>query len=309
MNHKPFKFFLILAVLILASLACGRSAQQATPQAPAATAPTEAPTNTPEPSIQLGDEYRSQEGGFSFLQIPGWQTDEFFGFATHAPADADPDVGPTILLIGGLNEEDYDLNRAFSEFTTEFAADSSQNMTMGTPFDTTISGAPARGVDITGTNENGIPMAGRVIIVLVTSRQTLVAFGAATQDLWNQETAAYFDAVVDSLMFFEPVQETETIGEGGGGSIPGGEQPDAQRIEFRQWATSALASSEYGAWTAMQATGAPDIYPECADIDRAWASATSSGRDWLEVYLLSLSYTPKITSMKPTARIRLSALK
>ena len=54
---------------------------------------------------------------------------------------------------------------------------------------------------------------------------------------------------------------------------------------IRQWAVYATASSEYGnpAWSAMQATGAPDT-PECGDFPTAWASAEPDGYDWLELH-------------------------
>jgi polar amino acid transport system substrate-binding protein len=54
--------------------------------------------------------------------------------------------------------------------------------------------------------------------------------------------------------------------------------------ELRQWAFSAEASSQRGdpGWSAMQATGMPNT-ERCGDNDTAWASASSSGVDWLEV--------------------------
>jgi len=67
----------------------------------------------------------------------------------------------------------------------------------------------------------------------------------------------------------------------GGGDGGGGET--AQPIE--QWASSATASSYFGTtdrWSPDQATGAPDT-DECGDYDTAWASAISTGEDWLEV--------------------------
>jgi hypothetical protein len=52
----------------------------------------------------------------------------------------------------------------------------------------------------------------------------------------------------------------------------------------RQWAISAVASSEYGAsdWSAIQATGAPDT-PECGDHVTAWAAATAGTEEWIEL--------------------------
>jgi hypothetical protein len=52
----------------------------------------------------------------------------------------------------------------------------------------------------------------------------------------------------------------------------------------RQWAISAVASSEYGTsdWSAMQTTGAPNT-PECGDYVTAWAAASSDTEEWVEL--------------------------
>ncbi len=62
-----------------------------------------------------------------------------------------------------------------------------------------------------------------------------------------------------------------------------------------QWATSAAASSEYGAsdWSAMQATGAPDT-PECGDQTTAWASATAGTEEWIELTYETLVYPTQV---------------
>lgn len=54
---------------------------------------------------------------------------------------------------------------------------------------------------------------------------------------------------------------------------------------IRQWASSAVASSEYGDpdWAAVQAVGEPDT-DECGDYPTAWASSSSGTVEWLEVY-------------------------
>ncbi|MFZ5881526.1 MAG: hypothetical protein ACOY0R_19340 [Chloroflexota bacterium] len=53
---------------------------------------------------------------------------------------------------------------------------------------------------------------------------------------------------------------------------------------LRQWAISATASSEYGStsWTAMQATGAPNV-DECGDNGQAWASFSNNTLEWIEL--------------------------
>ena len=62
-----------------------------------------------------------------------------------------------------------------------------------------------------------------------------------------------------------------------------------------QWATSAVASSEYDAsdWSAMQATGAPDT-SECGDQTTAWASATAGTEEWIELTYDTLVFPTQV---------------
>jgi hypothetical protein len=50
--------------------------------------------------------------------------------------------------------------------------------------------------------------------------------------------------------------------------------------EIRQWAASAVATSQYGSdnWSAAQATGEPNVNV-CGDEVKAWASSISTGQD------------------------------
>ena len=276
MRIKSIKLLLATGVLVLASLACGLGGSdggEAT-EAPAATS-TSAPTNTPEPAVSLGDEYRSEDGGFAFRQVSGWNTEEFFGIASHSPPDADEDTGPTILLIGGLNETDYTLDSAFAEFTAEFGGDGA-DMTFGEPYDLTVAGADARAMDISGSTPGGGQATGRVVVVLVTPRQSLVAFGFSRDADWDSYVSETFDAVVASLSFFEPAFDPNTQDTGVDEGI---------LEEVRQWATTATASTQYGeeGWSANQATGEPDVYPDCGDSVFAWASEDYSTVEWIEV--------------------------
>ncbi len=57
---------------------------------------------------------------------------------------------------------------------------------------------------------------------------------------------------------------------------------------IRQWASSATATSNYGAepgssWNATSAIGAPDVDPSCADDPKAWASKARDERATLTV--------------------------
>ncbi len=71
-----------------------------------------------------------------------------------------------------------------------------------------------------------------------------------------------------------------------------GMESDAQGL--RQWAISAVASSEYGvdSWSAKQAVGEPNV-DECGDNSRAWASSSSNTVEWIE-----LTYATPVVPME-----------
>jgi len=85
-----------------------------------------------------------------------------------------------------------------------------------------------------------------------------------------------------------------TSGGSSSGTIPGSAKGDTV-----QWATTASATTSYGAtpdasWSAEQATGAPNVTAdvpadECGDIGQAWASAS---RDTVDT--LTLGYTKSV---------------
>ena len=72
-------------------------------------------------------------------------------------------------------------------------------------------------------------------------------------------------------------------------------QPTPTPVIFSQWAVAAEASSEYGkpSWSAMRATGAPEV-DVCADDSRAWASARGNGLAWLELTYDELVYATEV---------------
>ncbi len=62
---------------------------------------------------------------------------------------------------------------------------------------------------------------------------------------------------------------------------------------FTQWAITASASSEYGStdWSAQQALGKPDVYPNYVDSAYAWAPAyKNNGLQWIELGFLEAVY-------------------
>lgn len=64
---------------------------------------------------------------------------------------------------------------------------------------------------------------------------------------------------------------------------------------IRQWAAQALASSEYDTsnWSAQQATGEPDV-SDCTDSANAWASASNSTVEWIDLYYDTPVYATEV---------------
>lgn len=221
------------------------------------------------PDATLGEELRSDMGGFACQAIPGYTVEEAFGFASMEAPDADSELGPAIMLIGSAVEGEEE-GATTEELYDEFVNDLETGIEVSAPREITVGGVPGLVSDISGAIE-GQEMVGRIVFVAVSSTQRFTMFGAAPADRWDDELALLFDGVVASVTFFEPDLSFDFE------QVVAGD-------EIRQWATSATASSEYGNydWAAIQATGAPDT-PECGDIATAWASSDSSSVEWLEL--------------------------
>jgi hypothetical protein len=260
MNRK-FAPIVVLLILALTTLACGLGGQKASPTSPPAPTNTPEPPPTPEP--ELGEEYRSDEGGFAFKTIPDYAVEEFFGWVSMEAPGADPEVGPAILLMNDVNEESITTEQLFDDFVQDIETD----VQVSEPQEVTVGGLPGLAADLNLTYED-TEAVGRVVFVAVPPTRSFSAIGVAPSERWD-ELAPLFEAVLASLTFFEPTSSVEPTSEVG---------------LIRQWAVTATASSEFSNpdWAAPQATGAQDTF-ECGDQITAWASSSSTGVDWLEL--------------------------
>ncbi len=292
MKKKRLSILLAILILTISSLACGllnRGDEAATevPDQLIENAPSDDPVDSlpadeaenpnPPPSVDLGEEYRSEAGGYAFNPIPGYSFEEFFGLTSMEAADAEPDLGPLVFLIGGTNEEEKSTEDIYAEF---IANTPEEEINILDEQAIVVDGIEGLLVDIAGV-QDGVEVGGRMVIVAVTPTQQFTMFASAPQDRW-EEVEPLFDAVLASVHFFEP-QETDMLDEleeqelDEMAPVMGGEP-------LRQWGVLAEASSAYGTdyWSANQATGEPDT-PECGDNVTAWASLSATGIDWIEI--------------------------
>jgi hypothetical protein len=212
------------------------------------------------PDEALGEEFTSVDGGYTLRVIEGFEVDEMDGNTYMTAPDSDPEAGPMIAMLGAPLDEDTTLDALYQTQIANFSSDG--EMTLSEPYDDLVDGAPGLTVDISGTTNTGISVAGEIIIVLVNPRQMFIMGTVAPADQWD-EFAAIYQAVKSSVSFARPTGE-----------------------EIRQWATFAYASSSYDDpdWSAVQAAGAPDVPTgECVDHENAWAPEQPDTLEWLEL--------------------------
>ncbi len=222
------------------------------------------------------DEQRSEVGGFAYQAIPGYTTEEEMGFVSMEAPDADSELGPAVLMMGGALGE----SKTSQELYDKFVADLEVGIEVSKPREITVGGAPGLEADISSSS-GGAQMAGRVVFVVVSEARYFTLFGAAPAGRWEGELAPLFDALVASVKFFEPAAAAESGGASGG--------------EIRQWATSAAASSEYGrnSRTASEATGAPNT-STCGEMNTAWQSEGSDTVEWIELGYATAVYATQV---------------
>ena len=215
--RKKLLLIIVLVFIVLFTLGCGSSTEEteAPTDAPKPTVvqPTKPPpteTMSPEPTetkIPLDDEYRSEAGGYSFHPVPGYEFTEDEGFAIMLAPDGNSQNGPTLILSGETTDEELTLDQFFADKAKELA---NEGFELSPYEETMVGGLPARSVELSGTQDD-VQMGGRVVFVVVDSQRTFLIGGMAPIDRWEDELAPLYEAVLETVEFFEPVVvETET---------------------------------------------------------------------------------------------------
>jgi len=245
----------------------------------------------------LGDEYRSEGGGFSIRQAKDYDFKDVIGIVNMVAPGGNDKTGPGVIVMGGVTIEGTTNESLIDKITGD-----SGDMKVGKPQSVKVAGVDGLTADITGSYE-GTEIKGKVAVAMVTDEQQFTIMGFSPADKWKEISPVY-DAVLGSVKFFdadpnfglEPEQQpedqpqeaaeaTEVTSAGiESEKAPEFEIPTARPGEIRQWAISARASSQYGNpdWAASQATGEPDVI-DCGDNTSAWASYNSDTIEWIEL--------------------------
>ena len=290
MKNDIYRILSVLTVLVLISLACSLGSKKGTDEQTndsSVNVTQENQEEEPEVDLpELGEERRSEEGGYAYRVIPDFKVESSIGITSMVAPDGSYEAGPLVMIIGGVKDEGSTTESVYKNMKA-----SSTAITFSNERKIKIDGHPGIAVDFSGTL-GGEQILGSMAIA-VTELQQISILANAPKEQWENELAPLFEAVVKSIRLFEPAAEavmTEPVMEVMPTEVAAAEptpiavdQPKAKMM--RQWAKTAFASSEYTNedWSANQATGAPNT-SSCEDSKTAWASVSADGKEWLELY-------------------------
>jgi len=244
-----------------------------------------------------------EEGGFEFIPIQGWDVICAMDMIQMKAPDAHEEYGPMFLFMVGDNDTEMTTEEAFKKFQDESTAakiEQAQKVKVG--------GFSALQAELT-SQQGGDEIKAIALTSMLTARRQFTMMASAPAERWSTDITPYFEKVRNSIKFI-------SIKPGAGcpaGTIELGfdseldmdwdlesDEPESNFVMedglLRQWASEARASSQYSdsSWAAFQATGAPNV-DECSDSGKAWASAASNSKEWIELTYEVPVYPTEIT--------------
>lgn len=211
-------------------------------------------------SFLLGEVYQHSQGGFTFQKVAGYDFEDDFGFITMTQPGLGSSVRPKFSILYQKLPQPMTKEELFDN---PFGTGSPYYNP--TPF--YVDGVEGLMMELEETKD-GETIRGLVFLTMLTPYDYLNVNVESSASEWPG-VRPIFEALLASIKFGE--------GPAGGVSAPG--------QVIRQWAVWAEASSEYtsGDWSAMQATGAPDV-DVCGDDPLAWASTQPDTEEYLVLY-------------------------
>lgn len=159
-------------------------------------------------SVPLLDTKRILAGGYSFRPIDGYEVLISDGSVTMSAPNADEDIGPTMLLIGGaesslIKADTRSTEDAFEQFVSSFAQygdiEIGDKVTVNTQ---RLSGIAANLSNPSTSPNVTKPFSGRIFLTRPTPPQYFVLVAIAPSEIWESSIAEQFDAVLDTVALF-----------------------------------------------------------------------------------------------------------
>lgn len=299
-----YETFIAFVLLMLAMLACGGGGNSGNNNETATSVP---PTATPDPAANFTT-HTSETSGVIVSYPPDWAMDDTFFLQLASDEtllgtpDADEGALMAFLSDTPANLGGSDPVTILTSAAADMSADGGFTM-QGEPAAITIKGQNGAVVDINGTADDGTPLTGFIAALVKADWATIIL--AVTPTTGSENYLSTMRTILNTVEVTnapepEPEPTLEPIPTAEPTTAPVVVEPTAETGSdtvgepINQWATSAIASSEFSSsWAATNAVGAPDT-PECGDYTTAWASSSSGGVDWIEVYYDTPVYATQI---------------
>lgn len=285
MKTKTLRIISIITMLALFSLSCNLLTMALHKDVNQSTSLSDTPEAGKSDSGTSSKDYIYNEGGFQFTPIFGWNVICSIGIIQMAIPDAMADYGPAILIMAGENPDEMTNEEAFEKFKEQSTA-----AKIGKPKKVKVDGISALQADLT-SSQGDTEIQSIVVTAMITPTRQFSLLAMAPANRWKDDIEPYYQDLLKSIQFFEPVAGATCPEDAGLNEMPvNPEVTEAQSEEMdngellHQWAMFAVASSEYSSdnWSAMQATGEPDVN-ECSDSSDAWASMEADSEEWIEL--------------------------
>lgn len=162
------------------------------------------------PAQPLTQTHTNEAAGFSMDLPEGWTAEAFLLFTMAAEGAQSAEIteltGPVIFASGWPASEMEGVSSPRDLLGSAELEDIASELTIGELEDTTVGGQPAAAADVSGSDpDSGQELEGRLVVVLG-SENAGFFFGATPVGGWD-EFAPTFDAIMDSVKFFEPNPE------------------------------------------------------------------------------------------------------
>lgn len=265
MNRSLWQYFIMIMVTMTFLAACGSSSSKSGENQSIQGSSSEGALNN-----SLGDVYDSPEGGYSFQLIPDYDFEDNSGIIYLSPEGADPNTGPMLILIGGLN----DVEKTADDLLTDFKTGMESDLDITRQEKARIGGKEGLRIEYKGFN-NGEKVEGEATFVAVGPTQVFSLIGIYPAGKYGKQERDQYQSVKGTVQFHEVSW----------GAVSGVSGQSGSGGDFRQWAAYAKSSSEYSSTesSALQATGKPDTL-SCSDAATAWKPASGTTTEWLEVF-------------------------
>lgn len=270
--------------------------------------------------ITLGETYRSEGGGFSISKVNGYSFKTTTTSVEMVAPNASTATGPAVYAYGEslttaqTNQQALDQLKSTASKDTKFSDEK----------EITLGGVKGLQVSVAGVS-GGVATKGKLAAAMFTPNQSFVLMVGAPEKQWDEGVNVLYDRLLESVALFKAsatptapmaatvAQKTATKP---AATLPPLASPTLVKSTpiptqvgkpqvIRQWAQSAIASSEYDNpdWAASQATGAPDTI-ECGDYETAWASDGNETIAWIELTYATPVYPSEVViyqSYNPSA--------